>query len=127
MARISPFIWFTGQAEAAINFYVATFPDSSIKQIERYSGDQGIPGEKELKGKILTAVFEVAGMEFMALDGGPQFSPSSSISFLVQFETQEELDQVWDKLLDGGKPMQCGWIVDKFGLTWQIVPKVMGD
>lgn len=126
---MTPFIWFKGQAEAAINFYSTVFPDSKVLQIERYSGDQGIPNETELKGKVLTARFTVAGQDFMALDGGPQpgFELTSAVSFMVLIDTQEELDRVWDKLLDGGQTMQCGWIKDKFGVTWQIVPQVMAD
>lgn len=126
MQHITPFIWFQGTAEAAMNYYVSTFDNSKIVQIERYAGDQGIPGEKELTGKILTGVFEIKGQRFMCLDGGPQFELSGAISFLVEFETQEELDKVWDKLSDGGKTMQCGWVIDKFGVTWQIAPSSLG-
>lgn len=127
MTTITPFIWFNNQAEEAMNFYVSVFPNSKITHIERYTGDQGIPGEKELKGKVLTGVFEVVGQKFMCLDGGPVFQLSDAISFLLEFDTQEELDGVWNKLLDGGKPSQCGWITDKFGVTWQITPKVLGE
>jgi predicted 3-demethylubiquinone-9 3-methyltransferase (glyoxalase superfamily) len=126
MRPIKPFIWFTDNAEEAMNFYVSIFENSKITQIERYAGDQGIPGEQELKGKVLTGVFEINGQEFMCLDGGKQFEITAGISFLVEFDKQEVLDVVWDKLLDGGTPMQCGWITDKFGVTWQITPTVMG-
>lgn len=126
MQPIKPFIWFENQAEEAMNFYVEIFPNSKIKHVERYAGDQGIPGEAELKGKVLTGVFEINGTEFQCLDGGPVFQPGGNISFVAEFDDQEELDAVWEKLLDGGKTQQCGWITDKFGVTWQIVPTVMG-
>jgi predicted 3-demethylubiquinone-9 3-methyltransferase (glyoxalase superfamily) len=126
MQTITPFIWFENNAEAAMNFYVSTFKDSKIIDIERYTGDQGIPGEAELKGKVLNGTFEIGGMRFMCLDGGPVFKLSGAISFMVEFEEQSELDEVWAKLLDGGTPQQCGWITDKFGVTWQIVPASMG-
>jgi predicted 3-demethylubiquinone-9 3-methyltransferase (glyoxalase superfamily) len=126
MSPIKPFIWFEGTAEEAMNYYVETFPNSKIIHIERYAGDQGIPGEKELKGKVLTGMFELNGQEFGCLDGGSMFPMSGAISFMVEFETQEELDKVWDRLLDGGKALQCGWVTDKFGVTWQIVPAIMG-
>lgn len=131
MQPIKPFIWFEGNAEDAMNFYVATFPNSKIKHIERYTGNQGIPGEKELAGKVLTGVFEINGQDFQCLDGGSQFSMSGAISFVAEFDTQEDLDVVWEQLLDGGKTQRCGWITDKFGVTWQIIPtglgKMMGD
>lgn len=126
MQKIKPFIWFQGNAEEAMNYYVSTFKNSKITHIERYEGNQGIPNEEELKGKVLTGVFELEGQEFMCLDGGPYFELSGAISFLVEFETQSELDEVWDKLVDGGKPLQCGWVTDKFGVTWQIAPTALG-
>ncbi len=126
MNTITPFIWFKANAEEAMNYYVETFPNSKITTIERYAGDQGIPGEQELKGKVLTGVFELNGQPFMCLDGGDQFALTGAISFLIEFDTQEELDSVWDRLLDGGQPMQCGWITDKFGVTWQITPTSLG-
>jgi predicted 3-demethylubiquinone-9 3-methyltransferase (glyoxalase superfamily) len=127
MQSIKPFIWFQGTAEAAMHFYVETFPQSNIVHIERYIGGMGIPGEDELKGKVLTGIFSIKGQEFQCLDGGPQFPEGGNISFVAEFETQNELDTVWGKLLDGGTPMQCGWITDKFGVTWQIIPSVMGQ
>lgn len=126
MAQITPFIWFDGNAEEAMNYYATVFPDSRVIDIERYAGDQGIPGEQELKGKVLNGTFTVAGQKFMCLDGGPQFEITGGISFMVEFDEQAELDAVWDKLMDGGKPSQCGWITDKFGVTWQITPTVLG-
>lgn len=126
MQKFKPCIWFQGNAEEAMNYYVGTFRNSKITQIERYAGDQGIPGEQELKGKVLTGVFELEGQEFMCLDGGPQFEMTGAISFLFEFETQAEIDEVWDRLLDGGTPQQCGWVTDKFGITWQITPASLG-
>jgi predicted 3-demethylubiquinone-9 3-methyltransferase (glyoxalase superfamily) len=126
MQTLTPFIWFNDNAEDAMNFYVETFDNSRIIDIERYAGDQGIPGEDKLKGKVLTGTFEVAGQRMQCLDGGPVFQLSSAISFMVEFETQDELDTVWDKLMDGGTPQQCGWITDKFGVTWQIAPASLG-
>lgn len=127
MQQVTPFIWFENNAEEAMNFYVSTFPKSKIHYIERYAGDQGIPGEAELKGKVLTGIFEVYGLKMMCLDGGPQFKAGGNISLLVEFDTQEELDAVWEALMDGGTPQQCGWITDKFGTIWQITPKAFGD
>ena len=119
-------IWFTGSAEEAMNYYVETFKDSKITHVERYSGDQGIPSEKELQGKVLTGVFELMGQKFMCLDGPDIFPMSGAVSFLMEFETQEELDHVWERLLDGGKAQQCGWVTDKFGVTWQVTPTALG-
>lgn len=129
MQPIKPFIWFENQAEAAMNFYVSTFPDSKITHIERYTGDMGIPGEKEMVGRVLTGIFEINGQEFQCLDGGkqPGFELNSgAVSFVAELDSQADLDGVWEKLLDGGKPQQCGWITDKFGVTWQIIPTAMG-
>lgn len=127
MQKVTPSIWFEDNAEEAMNFYVSTFPNSKIHHIERYAGNQGVPGEAELKGKVLTGVFEVYGLKMMCLDGGPMFKPGGNISLLVELETQDEIDAVWDKLMDGGKPQQCGWIVDTYGTTWQITPKALGQ
>ena len=126
MNDITPSIWFQGDAEAAMELYVDTFPDSKVVMIERYQGNQGIPHEAELAGKILTAVFELNGRRFMCLDGGPEFTLTGAISFLVEFDTQAELDAAWDKLIDGGTPQQCGWLTDRFGVTWQLVPASFG-
>lgn len=126
MQSITPFIWFKDNAEEAMNFYVSTFDNSKIIQIERYTGDMGIPGEKELKNKVLTGVFEIMGQRFMCLDGGPVFKLTGAISFLIELKTQQEIDRIWDKLNDGGNPLQCGWVTDKFGVTWQITPESLG-
>ncbi len=128
MQKVIPFIWFEGNAEEAMNFYVETFPNSKIQQIERYESGMGIPGEDALKGKVLTGVFEVYGLRMMCLDGPSNvFKPGGNMSLLVELDTQEELDKVWEKLLDGGKTQQCGWITDKFGTTWQITPKILSE
>ena len=127
MQKFKPFIWFQGNAEEAMNYYVSTFRNSKITQIERYSGDMGIPGEVELKGKVLTGVFELDGEQFMCLDGGQLFELTGGISILAEIDTQEELDEIWVKLIDGGQPMQCGWVTDKFGVTWQITPTYLGE
>ncbi len=128
MQKVTPFIWFEGNAEQAMNFYVDTFPNSKIHQIERYELGMGIPNEDELKGKVLTGVFEVYGLKMMCLDGPSNvFKPGGNMSLLVEFDSQDELDKVWEKLLDGGKTQQCGWISDKFGTIWQITPKVLGE
>ncbi|HVE73507.1 MAG TPA: VOC family protein [Mycobacteriales bacterium] len=126
MQQLTPFIWLDGNAEEAMTFYVETFPNSRIVHIERYSGDQGIPDEETLKGKVLTGIFEVCGVQMMCLDGGPHFPPGGNMSLLVELDTQDELDAVWERLLEGGTPMQCGWIIDRFGTTWQVTPKAFG-
>ena len=127
MKQIQPCIWFQGNAEEAMNYYVATFKNSKITHIERYTGDQGIPGEKELEGKVLTGVFEINGQQFTCLDGGPIFELSGAISLMAEFDDQDEFDAAWDKLVDGGKTQQCGWVTDRFGVTWQIVPAALGE
>lgn len=127
MGSVTPFLWFLGDAEEAMRFYIDTFPDSRINHIERYSGDQGIPGEDELKGRVLTGEFEVCGQAMSCLDGPKVFdAPGPAVSLMVEFEDQAQLDAVWDRLADGGTPMQCGWITDRFGITWQIVPASLG-
>ncbi len=126
MHQITPFFWLHGNAEEAMNYYVETFPNSKITHIERYAGDQGIPGEQEFAGKVLTGVFELNGQKFMCLDGGSEMEIGGGISFLIEFDEQAELNTVWERLLDGGTPQQCGWITDKFGITWQITPTVLG-
>ncbi len=127
MSKITPFIWFQGNAEEAMNFYADVFPDSKIVEIERYAGDQGIPGEAGLKGKVLTGIFEVMGREFMCIDGGAQFELTGAISLLVEFDDQQQIDAAWSKLMEGGSPQQCGWITDRFGVTWQITPTSLGQ
>ena len=117
MQKITPFLWFDGKAEEAMNFYVSTIPNSKVLGITRV-GDAG-PGPK---GSVLTANFVLNGLEFVALNGGPQFKFTEAVSFVINCETQEEVDRYWDKLSEGGRKDQCGWLKDKYGLSWQIVP-----
>jgi predicted 3-demethylubiquinone-9 3-methyltransferase (glyoxalase superfamily) len=121
MQKITPFLWFDTQAEEAANFYVSIFRNSRVKTLSRY-GDAG-PGPK---GTVMTVQFDLNGQEFIALNAGPKFKFTPAISFVVNCETQEEVDQYWDKLAAGGRPDQCGWVTDKFGLSWQVVPTVLG-
>jgi len=119
--KITPFLWFDGQAEEAANFYVSIFKNSKIGRVNRY-GDHG-PGPK---GSVMIATFQIDGQDFIALNGGPQFKFSPAISFVVNCETQAEVDHFWEKLSDGGTIQQCGWLQDKFGISWQIVPTALG-
>jgi predicted 3-demethylubiquinone-9 3-methyltransferase (glyoxalase superfamily) len=122
MQKITPFLWFDGNAEEAMNFYTSIFKNSKIGRVGRY-GDAG-PGPK---GSVMTGTFQIEGQEFMVLNGGPMFKFTPAISFLVNCETQEEVDELWEKLSAGGELMQCGWLKDKFGVTWQIIPKALGE
>jgi predicted 3-demethylubiquinone-9 3-methyltransferase (glyoxalase superfamily) len=122
MQKITPFLWFNDNAEEAMNFYTTIFKDSKIGKVSRY-GDTG-PGPK---GSVMTAEFTLNGHDFLALNGGPSFKFTEAISFVVNCETQKEVDYYWDKLLQGGNPQQCGWLKDKFGLSWQIVPVQLGQ
>jgi len=121
MQKIVPFLWFDGQADEAVNFYTSIFSNAKISSVTRY-GDAG-PGPK---GSIMSATFELDGQEFYALNGGPMFKFSPAISFFVKCETQEEVDYYWSKLSAGGHPNQCGWLQDKFGVSWQVVPTLLG-
>jgi predicted 3-demethylubiquinone-9 3-methyltransferase (glyoxalase superfamily) len=120
MPKITPFLWFDDQAEEAVNHYVSIFKNSKVGSVTRY-GDAG-PGPK---GSVMTASFELEGQPFTALNGGPHFKFTEAVSFVVSCETQEEVDELWDKLSEGGQTQQCGWLKDKFGLSWQIVPSVL--
>ncbi len=125
--KITPFLWFDKNAEEAINFYVSIFKNARIVSIKRYP-DGPLEGPmKGMEGKVLTAVFELEGQQFMALDGGPFFKPTGAVSFYVECETQEEVDNYWNKLTEGGDPkaQQCGWIQDKYGFSWQIIPSIL--
>ena len=122
MQRITPCLWFDGQAEEAMRFYTSVFKKSKKGAVSRY-GESG-PGKK---GTVLTATFEIEGQEFMALNGGPDFKFSPAISFVVYCKTQKKLDYYWDKLLADGAPSQCGWLTDKFGVSWQIVPRILPE
>jgi predicted 3-demethylubiquinone-9 3-methyltransferase (glyoxalase superfamily) len=120
MQKITPFLWFNDNAEEAMDFYVSVFQDSKIVRVSRY-GDAG-PGKK---GTVMVGAFELEGQRFSALNGGPQFSFTPAVSFVVNCETQKEVDDLWQKLCAGGKSQACGWVQDRFGLSWQIVPTVL--
>src|SRR5688500_3715792 len=114
--KITPFLWFDDQAEEAMNFYVSVFPDSKIGDVTRHDG------------KVMTASFQLAGQEFMVLNGGPQFKVNEAISLFVKCATQEEVDRLWAELTaDGGEESMCGWLKDKYGLSWQIIPDALGE
>ncbi|HKE61885.1 MAG TPA: VOC family protein [Nitrospira sp.] len=120
MQKITPFLWFDGKAEEAARFYASIFKNSKMRGVTHY-GDTG-PGPK---GSVMTAVFELDGQEFVALNGGPQFPFTEAVSFVVNCETQDEIDYFWEKLSAGGQEIECGWLKDKFGLCWQIVPRAL--
>ena len=122
MQRISPFLWFDHQAEEAMRFYVSIFKNSKVLSIGHY-GEAG-PGPK---GSVMVAKFELDGQAFMALNGGPQFKFTEAVSFVVNCKTQEEIDEYWEKLSAGGAKSQCGWLKDKYGLSWQIVPTILDE
>ena len=115
MAKITPFLWFNGQVEEAVNFYVSVFKNSKVKSLNR----QG--------GTVFSAIFELDGQDFFALNGGPHFTFSPAVSFFVNCETQPEIDDLWAKLTDGGEEQPCGWLKDKYGLSWQIIPSILGS
>ena len=122
MQNIKPFLWFDDKAEDAAKFYVSIFKNSKITAVSRY-GEEG-PGSD---GAVMVAAFELDGLEFLALNGGPQFSFTPAISLLINCETQQEVDNLWDRLSAGGEKGQCGWLKDKFGLSWQVVPSILGE
>lgn len=122
MQKISPFLWFDNQAEEAARFYVSVFSNSRIVGISRY-GEAG-PGPK---GSVMTVVFELDGQRFIALNGGPHYKFTEAISFSVNCQTQEEVDQFWEKLSQGGEEGPCGWLKDKYGLSWQVNPAILGE
>ncbi len=121
MQKITPFLWFDGKAEEAMNFYVSVFKNSKVVRVTRYG--EGGPGPK---GTVMSAIFHLEGQEFFALNGGPQFKFTPAISFFVNCETQQEVDDLWEKLSAGGEKSQCGWLKDKYGLSWQIIPTILG-
>ena len=120
--KITTFLWFDNQAEEAIDFYTSIIRNSRKGEVVRY-GDTG-PGPK---GQVMTVEFELAGQQFMALNGGPQFKFTEAISLMVKCDTQEEIDELWEKLSEGGQKIECGWLKDKFGLSWQVVPTILGE
>lgn len=120
MKKITPFLWFDGKAEEAMNFYTSIFKNSKAGNVTRY-GEAG-PGPK---GSVMIASFELEGLEFTALNGGPNYKFTEAISLYVNCESQEEVDYFWNKLSDGGQIQQCGWLKDKFGVSWQIIPSAL--
>jgi predicted 3-demethylubiquinone-9 3-methyltransferase (glyoxalase superfamily) len=122
MQKITPFLWFDGKAEEAMNFYVSIFKNSKVVNVTR-CGDGG-PGPK---GTVMSAAFQLDGQEFLALNGGPMFTFSPAISLFVKCETQQEVDELWEKLSEGGEKQRCGWLKDKYGLSWQIIPNALGE
>lgn len=134
MPKIVPSLWFEKDCEEAINFYISTFKgsphkghDSRVISITRYEKGMEVPGADEMVGKVLTAVFELDGQRFMALDGGPVFKFNEAVSFYVECADQAEVDYFWKRLSAVPEAEQCGWLKDRYGLSWQIVPKQMGD
>lgn len=126
MQKITPFLWFDNNAEEAVNFYVSIFKNSKVGSITRY-GEEAAKVSGRPKGTVMIVTFQLDGQEFVALNGGPHFTFSEAISFVVNCETQEEVDELWEKLSEGGEKVQCGWLKDKYGLSWQIVPTVLGE
>jgi len=122
MQKITPFLWFENQAEEAAKFYVSIFKNSKVLDVVRY-GEAG-PGPK---GTVMIVTFQLDGQEFSALNGGPEFTFSPAISFVVDCKTQQEVDELWERLSEGGKKQQCGWVTDKYGLSWQIVPSIIPE
>ena len=122
MQKISPFLWFDSNAEEAANFYVSIFKDSKILKIARY-GEAG-PGPA---GAVMVVNFQIEGQDFIALNGGPLFKFTEAISFVINCQTQEEVDHYWNKLTAGGQESQCGWLKDKYGLSWQVTPTILGE
>ena len=129
MQKITPFLWFDGQAEDAAKFYVSIFKDSKIGRILRYGEEVAkVSASGHPVGSVLTIEFEIEGQKFVALNGGPQFKFNESVSFVINCKTQEEVDYFWEKLTaEGGEESACGWLKDKFGLSWQVTPTVLID
>jgi predicted 3-demethylubiquinone-9 3-methyltransferase (glyoxalase superfamily) len=126
MQKITPFLWFDSQAEEAVNFYVSIFKNSRIRSIVRYD-EEAARAAGRPRGSVMTVAFELDGQEFTALNGGPVFKFTEAISLVVNCETQEEVDHFWKNLAAGGHEVQCGWLKDRFGVSWQVVPAVLGE
>ncbi|MBI5576462.1 MAG: VOC family protein [Deltaproteobacteria bacterium] len=126
MGKITPFLWFEDKAEEAAKFYISVFKNSRIVKTTRY-GEAGAEVTGRPKGSVMTVAFEIDGREFVALNGGPMFTFNEAISLAVNCDTQKEIDVLWEKLSDGGEKVECGWLKDKYGLSWQIVPSVLGE
>jgi predicted 3-demethylubiquinone-9 3-methyltransferase (glyoxalase superfamily) len=126
LQRITPFLWFDSQAEEAANFYVSIFKNARIREASRYDeAASKVSGRP--KGSVMTVAFELDGQEFIALNGGPMFKFTEALSLVVNCETQAEVDHYWDKLTAGGQEVQCGWLKDRFGVSWQVVPTVLTE
>ena len=130
MQKITPFLWFDDQAEEAVKFYASIFKNSKIKNVSRYSKEAAEASGRP-EGSVMVIVFELDEQEFMAINGGPSFKFTEAVSFMVNCKNQNEVDRFWERLSEGGEPGQCGWLKDKYGLSWQIVPtflvKIMAD
>lgn len=126
MQKITPFLWYDDKAEEAMNYYVSIFKNSKAGTVTRYE-EAGSKAAGRPVGSVMTATFELDGLEFVAINGGPYFKFTEAVSFVVYCETQEEIDYFWEKLSAGGAESQCGWLKDKFGLSWQIVPTIMNE
>jgi predicted 3-demethylubiquinone-9 3-methyltransferase (glyoxalase superfamily) len=126
MQQITPFLWFNNQAEEAAKFYASIFKESKILKVARHN-EEGAMASGQPKGSVMTVQFQLAGQNFVALNGGPHFEFTEAISFVVNCRTQAEVDYFWKQLAAGGKEVQCGWLKDKYGVSWQIVPEVMGE
>ncbi len=127
MQKITPFLWFDDQAEEAVNFYISIFKNSRIISTSRYDEESNkIAGRKA--GSVMTISFEIEGQEFTALNGGPIYKFTESVSFVINCDTQEEIDHYWNRLVEGGgTEVQCGWLKDKYGLSWQVTPRKLGE
>lgn len=121
MEKIRPFLWYDGKAEEAAKFYTSIFKNSKLGTVRRYG-----PGGPVPEGSVMSVEFQIEGREYVAFNGGPQFPFTPAISLFVRCETQEEVDTLWEKLLEGGRTSRCGWLQDKFGLSWQIIPSALG-
>jgi predicted 3-demethylubiquinone-9 3-methyltransferase (glyoxalase superfamily) len=124
--KITPMLWYDDKAEEAANFYVSLFKNSRVGSVSRY-GEAGEAAAGRPKGTVMTVEFQLEGQDFVALNGGPHFKFTEAVSFVVNCDTQEEIDEFWEKLSDGGEKSQCGWLKDKYGLSWQVVPTVLGE
>jgi predicted 3-demethylubiquinone-9 3-methyltransferase (glyoxalase superfamily) len=128
MQKITPFLWFNNEAEEATNFYTSIFKNSKILHTARYT-ESGSQAARMPRGSVMTVAFQIEGQNFTAINGGPVFKFTEAVSFVINCDTQKEIDHYWEKLSEGGDPksQQCGWLKDKYGLSWQIVPSVLGE
>ncbi len=126
MKQLTPCLWFNTNAEEAVRFYTSIFKNSKITEITHY-GNAGAEASGQPKGSVMTVAFQLNGQEFLALNGGPHFSFSPAVSFVVNCESQAEIDEFWEKLSEGGEKGQCAWLTDKYGVSWQIVPAILGE